>query len=120
MRFSVESLKKLVKGACYFESCRGYLTAYKFCKNQIELTKREGYNQAWRDRTLFSGGIRLEFKTNSTLISFDYKIYKADCSFGRSNSLDVWMNGTLFSTLYVDKISGNVSINLPSGEKGRM
>ncbi len=117
MKFSAKSLKKLIKGACYFEIERGYLTAFRFCKNQIDFTKKDGYNQAWRDRAIFSGGIRLELKTNSNFISFDYKIYKADCSFGRSNSLDVWVNGALFSTLFVDKLNGSVSLELPTGDK---
>ena len=50
MKFSENSLKKLIKGACYFEINRGYLTAFRFSKKQIDLTKRDGYNQSRRDR----------------------------------------------------------------------
>ena len=30
MKLSAESLKKLTKGACYYETERGYLTAFKY------------------------------------------------------------------------------------------
>ena len=75
MKFSVNSLKKLIKGACYFESEGGYLTPFRFSKAQIDLTKNDGYNEAWRNRVLFSGGIRLELITDAENISFDYKLY---------------------------------------------
>ena len=118
MKFSVNSLKKLIKGACYFESERGYLSAFRFSKKQIDLTKREGYNEAWRNRVLFSGGIRLEFKTDATEISFDYKLFIGDCSLDkRSKSLDVWINGVIYSVIYIEQMKGKISITLPEGEK---
>ena len=76
MKFSANSLKKLYKGACYFETNRGYVIAYKYCKNQIDLLNSEGYDEFWRDRGLFSAGIRLELITSSDFIAFDYKAVK--------------------------------------------
>ena len=102
MKFSKESLKKLIKGACYFEVNGGYLSAFRFSQKQIELTKRDGYNEAWRNRVLFSGGIRIEFKTDAEHISFDYKIFTGDCLLGdRSKSLDVLVNGVMYSVNYI-------------------
>lgn len=118
MRFSANSLKKLVKGACYFEEDGGYLTPFRFCKRQINMTKRDGYNEAWRNRILFSGGIRLELKTNARNISFCYKAYFGDCQVGgRSTSIDTWVDGVLYSIADVNSLSGKVSIPLPEGEK---
>ncbi len=117
MKFSANSLKKLVKGACYYEINRGYLTAYKYCKKQIDLMNSEGYNEIWRDRGIFTAGIRLELRTASNFISFDYKTYKGTCLWERSNSLDVWVDGVLFSVLHLEKSRGSVCIKLPLGDK---
>lgn len=117
MKFSANSLKKLIKGACYFETNRGYLTAYKYCKSQLDLMSKEGYDEFWRDRGIFTAGIRLEFKTNSDFISFDYKTYKGTCLWERSNSLDIWVDGVLLSVLHLKDAKGNVHIKLPIGDK---
>lgn len=118
MKFSSNSLKKLIKGACHFEVERGYLSAFRFSKGQIDMTKRDGYNEAWRNRVLFSGGIRLELKTNARSISFSYKAYFGDCEVGgRSKTLDAWVDGVLYSVTNIDKLSGRVSLALPEGEK---
>ena len=118
MKFSVNSLKKLIKGACYYEVERGYLTAFRFSKKQIDMTKKEGYNEAWKNRVIFSSGIRLELKTDARNISFDFKANFADCEVGgRSKSLDTWVNGVLYSVTDINKLSGRVEISLPEGEK---
>lgn len=117
MKLSAESLKKLVKGACYFEIERGYLTAFKYSKAQIDMMRREGYDSFWLSRALFSAGIRLELKTSASAISFDYKLWGDTPVDGRSNSVDVWVDGVLSSVLHLKEKKGNVSINLPSGEK---
>jgi len=53
MKFSADSLKKLIKGACYFETDRGYLTAFKYCRAQLDMMCKEGYDTFWRDRAFF-------------------------------------------------------------------
>lgn len=63
MKFSANSLKKLIKGACYYEIERGYLTSFKYSKAQIDLMCAEGYDNFWRERGVFSAGIRIELKT---------------------------------------------------------
>ncbi len=117
MKFSANSLKKLIKGACYFEINRGYLTAYKYCKKQLDLMNQEGYDEVWRERGIFTAGIRLELKTNSDFISFDYKTYKGACLWDRSNSVDIWVDGVMFSVLHLKDAKGNVLVKLPCGEK---
>ena len=117
MKFSAESLKKLIKGACYFEIDRGYLTAFKYSKAQIDMMSRDGYDEFWRDRGCFSAGIRLELRTSSDLISFDYKVSGGTDFHALSNSIDVWVDGVLYSVLTPDTCRGNISIKLPMGEK---
>ena len=118
MRLSANSLKKLVKGACYFETERGYLTAFRFSKKQLDMTRVEGYNEAWQNRVLFSGGIRLEFKTDAERISLDYKLYIGDCSIDkRSKTLDVWVDGVLYSVAAIEQLKGKLTLDLPAGEK---
>lgn len=117
MKFSANSLKKLVKGACYFEIERGYLFSYKYCKSQLDMMNKEGYDEFWRDRGSFTAGIRLELKTNSPFISFDYRAEKGTNLCERSNSVDIWVNGVLFSILHLEKSKGSVCVDLPKGEK---
>ena len=117
MKFSANSLKKLVKGACYFETNRGYLISYKYSKAQLDLMNKEGYDEFWRDRGSFSAGIRIELKTNSDFVSFDYNAYKGTEFSDRSNSIDVWVDGVLYSVLRPENRRGNLKIDLPKGEK---
>ena len=117
MKFSAISLQKLYKGACYFETVRGYLVAYKYSKAQLDLMNQEGYDEFWRDRGSFSAGIRIELKTNSDFISFDYNAFKGTNLVDRSNSVDIWVDGVLYSVLHLEKSKGNVKIDLPKGEK---
>ncbi len=117
MKFSAKTLKKIVKGACYFEEERGYLTAYKYCRAQLDMMCKEGYDTFWRDRAFFSAGIRLEIKTDSPFISFDYKANEGTNFHALSNSVDVWVNGALYSVLAPDTCRGKIKIDLPEGEK---
>ena len=117
MKLSAESLKKLTKGACYYETERGYLTAFKYSKAQLDMMRREGYDSFWLSRALFSAGIRLELKTSALNISFDYRIWGDTEIGGRSNSVDIWVDGVLISALHLKEKKGNVSIKLPLGKK---
>ena len=117
MKFSKESLKKLIKGACYFETNRGYLISYKYSKAQLDLMNTDGYDEFWRQRGSFSAGIRIEIKTNSSYVAFDYNANGGTALCDRSNSLDVWVDGALYSVLHLKETKGNVKIFLPSGEK---
>ncbi len=118
MKLSSNSLKRLIKGACYFENERGYLIPFRFGKNQLDLIRKDSYNEIWRNRVYFSGGIRLELKTDATEISFDYKLFIGDCTLSeRSKSLDVFVNGVLYSVNYVTQMKGKISISLHEGNK---
>ena len=117
MKLSANSIKKLIKGACYFETKNGYLMSYKYSKKQIDAMSREGFEPFWRERGAFSAGIRLEIKTDSNNISFDYKSFEGTNLTDRSNSVDVWINGILFSVLRPEHSKGSILVELPEGEK---
>ena len=117
MKFSANSLKKLVKGACYFETVRGYLISFKYSKAQLDLMNQEGYDEFWRVRGNISAGIRIEFITDSDFVSFDYKACLGSALSDRSNTLDAWIDGALYSVIHLESLKGNVKIDLPKGEK---
>ena len=117
MKFSANSLKKLVKGACYFETRGRYLVAYKYSKAQLDMMNAEGYDDFWRIRGNISAGMRIELKTDAEEISFDYKACIGTTLMDRSNSIDVWIDGVLYLGLHLEKDMGNLKISLPKGEK---
>ena len=117
MKLGANSLKRLIKGACYFEIDSGFLTPYRFSQKQLEMARADTFNEIWRNRMVFSGGIRLEMVTDAENISFEFKVYKGDCAFGLGSSVDAWINGALYSVTPIKDFSGRVSISLPSGEK---
>lgn len=117
MKFSANTLKKLVKGALRFEVDRGYLICQKFSCEQLDLLRSEGHDLFWYERAIFTAGVRLEIKTNSLYVAFDYKTYRGACLWERSNSLDVYVNGALYSVLHLEKNIGKICVDLPQGEK---
>ena len=76
MRLSNKTLSKLIKGACYFEIKDGYLSSYRFSKAQIEHISQNKCDKDWLTYALMSGPQRIEFKTDSTTVSFNYKSSK--------------------------------------------
>lgn len=115
MKFSSQSLKKLIKCACYFEEEKGYLYSYHFSKAQIDRFYRPGGDSFWALRTVFSGGIRIELDTEATELSFDYK---CDNYSSEQNSIDLYIDGVL-SNVYMIPENGKrtVSYALPTGKK---
>ena len=115
MKLSNKTLKKLIKGACYFEEKNGYLFSYRYSKKQIEHMSREGYDKFWLDRALVSGAQRIEFKTDATEISFDYK---ASGSCKNANTVDLYIDGILSCVYHIDnRLKGKVEYKLPAGNK---
>ena len=67
MKLTGKTLIKLTKGAVYYTEERGYFTPFRYSQAQIEYMADEKYDWGWRMRARFTGGIRLEFKTDATL-----------------------------------------------------
>ena len=115
MKLTGKTLIKLTKGAVYYTEERGYFTPFRYSQAQIEYMADEKYDWGWRMRARFCGGIRLEFKTDSTKISFDYR---ASHSHERANTVDLYVDGVLTSVYYIEeKLKGSVEFVLPSGNK---
>ena len=117
MKFSANSLKKLIKGACYFEQKRGYLISYKYSRAQLDGMYRQGYDEFWRIRGNISAGIRIELITDSSFVSFDYNACIGTDLTDRSNSVDIWVDGVLYSVLKPEVNKGSIKVDLPKGEK---
>lgn len=115
MKLSNKSLSKLIKGACYFEIKNGYLFSYRYSKAQIEHMSKEGYDKYWLNRALISGPQRIEFKTDATSISFDYKASEAHTN---ANTIDLYIDGVLTSVYHIESnLKGKVQFSLPSYQK---
>ncbi|MBO5313226.1 MAG: SGNH/GDSL hydrolase family protein [Clostridia bacterium] len=115
MKLSTKSLKRLIKGAVYFTEDKGYLSCFRYSREQIEYMAQESYDYGWRLRAMFSGGIRIELKTEADRISFEYK---ASGSCDRSNTIDLYENGVLKQVYKIgDKLKGKVEFMLTEGKK---
>ena len=115
MKLAGSTLKKLFKGAIYFETERGWLTPYRYSKAQLDYMAQPGYDWGWRFRAKIAGCSRIELKTDSTKISFKYK---ASDYHERANTFDLYVNGELRSVYKIDKVyNGKVEFSLPEGTK---
>ncbi|MBO5110990.1 MAG: SGNH/GDSL hydrolase family protein [Clostridia bacterium] len=115
MKLSHKTLSKFAKGALHYTVEKGYVTFYRYSKEQMEFMAQEDYDRGWRNYAKFSGGIRLEFKTDAKNISFDYT---ASNIHERSNTVDLYLDGVLASVYAIgDRLKGTVAFTLPEGEK---
>lgn len=112
MKLSASTLKKLVKGACHFSVNRGYLASYHFTPEQMEYLKKT--DDFWYTRSTFSAGVRIEFCTEATEISFEYRI--KDFS-SPDNTVDVYCDGVAVAVYHPEEGRGKVTFVLPEGEK---
>jgi len=112
MKLSNVSIKKLIKGACYFEQRGGFLYSYHYTRAQLEYFAPLDF---WNSRSRFSAGIRLEMITDATELSFKLKtdFYGSDQS-----TVDLYINDVA-SNIYYIKNGGvsTVSFKMPCGKK---
>ena len=112
MKLSASTLRKLVKGACHFAVNRGYLASYHFTPEQMAYLKKT--NDFWYTRSIFSAGVRIEFCTEATEISFEYRV--KDYS-SPDNTVDVYCDGVAVGVYHIEDGRGKVTFVLPEGEK---
>ncbi len=114
MKLSNKTLSRLIKGACYFEIKDGYLSSFRYSKAQIDHISQNGYDKDWLTYALMSGPQRIEFKTDSTMVSFDYKSSKSHIN----NTIDLYINDVLYSAYHInDTLKGRIEFSLPQGQK---
>lgn len=113
MKLSATTLKKLVKGACLFHINRGYLSCYHYSSEQLAYL--DTTDPFWYVRARFSAGVRIEFTSDATEISFEYRL--KDYS-SPDNTVDVYCDGVAVGVYRLeDGPRGKVTFVLPAGDK---
>lgn len=114
MKLTNEELKSIYFGAYYFdETDDGYLMAHQYTKEQ------EAYFSTafdfWYERCNASTAKTLEFTTEATKFSFDYKI----TWLGSRDSFELCIDGLITEIRYLKdlKDEGTLSFEMPSGVK---
>ena len=112
MKLSNVSIKRLVKGACYFEERGGYLFSYHYTKEQIDYFKDR---IDWGPRARFSAGVKIELITDATELSF--KLFPADFTPDQA-TVDLYIDDVAHEIYYLteDKAT-KISFALPQGKK---
>ena len=114
MIISNEQLKKIYRGAYFFaETEDGYLQSFQYSKAQMDYFA--GAFDFWYDRCMASSAKTLEFTTEATKISFDYKIIWT----GSPDSFELCVDGLITDIVYVKdiKAEGSISFTLEGGKK---
>lgn len=109
-----DELKKIYFGAYSFkETDDGYLQAFQYTDDRVEYFKAAF--DFWYDRCLATTAKTLEFTTEATNITFDYKFVWR----GSEDSVEAWVNGLAHQIQYVKDMEdeGTVSFDLPNGPK---
>ena len=115
MRLTEKTLMKLARGVIGYKKEKGYILFLRFGKNQLEFMAQDSFDKAWLNWAQFTGGIRLEFKTDSENISFDYI---SSCSHERANTVDLYIEDKLYSVYRIENnLKGTVRFTLRRGEK---
>ena len=92
MKLTVKTIEKFTRGVAYCQVENGYIAFYRYGKAQTEYMARPEYDHGWRNWAKFTGGVRLEFKTDSQNIFFDYI---SSCSHERANTVDLYIENNL-------------------------
>ena len=114
MVLSNEELKKIYTGVYYFEETEeGYLKACQYSKAQMEYFK--GALEMWYERCDASTGKTIEFVTDATEISFEYKITWRSSQ----DTFEVWEDGLATGIISVEGLEdeGKIHFELSAGSK---
>lgn len=114
MTLNYDELKKIYTGALYFEETEdGYLKANQYTHPQMDYF--EGAMEMWFERCDASTSKTIEFTTDATKVSFDYKIIWK-CSL---DSFELFIDGLATNIVYLKDIEdeGHIEWEMPEGEK---
>lgn len=114
MKLTNEELKKYYYGAYSFkETDDGYLQAYQYTDAQMDYFRE--VSDFWYERCYASTSKTIEFITEATKVSFDYKIVWI----GSLDSFEVAVDGIVTQIVYVKDIDkeGKIEFDLPAGSK---
>lgn len=114
MKLTNNELKNIYYGAYSFsETVDGYLQAFQYTKEQMDYFEK--VSDFWFERCSASTVKTLEFVTEATAFSFDYKIIWV----GSPDSVELAVDGLITKIFYVKDIEkeGKLSFELPEGKK---
>ena len=109
-----EELKKYYYGAYFFEETEdGYLQAFQYSKQQMEYFR--GAFDFWYDRCMATTAKTIEFATEATEVSFDYRFAWK----GSEDTFEIWIDGLASEIFYVKDLpeEGSIAGTLPEGAK---
>ena len=114
MKISNEELTSIFFGGYNFsETEDGYLASYQYTKEQMDYL--ETASEFWFVRSKAGNAKTLEFKTEATAFSFEYKLLWQ----GSLDSIEVMVDGIIEKIFRGDDLpeKGEIKCNLPAGEK---
>ena len=114
MKLTNEELKKIYFGAYRFaETEDGYLQSFQYNEEQIAYFKR--VSDFWYERCSASTCKTLEFITEATELSFDYKLIWV----GSEDTFEVAIDELIYDIKYIHGMDreGRLSFTLPAGSK---
>ena len=117
MKLTNEQLKAIYHGALWYQETEdGYLQAFQYTKEQNEYFEK--VSDFWFERCTASTAKTLEFVTEATSCSFEYKFLWV----GSEDSVELWIDGQAVEIRYVKDIEkeGTLSFDLPEGSKNVM
>ncbi len=109
-----KELKNIYFGAYSFDETEdGFLMSYQYTKEQMEYFK--GAFDFWYDRCKATTAKTLEFSTEATKISFEYKFFWT----GSQDSFELCIDGLVTNIEYVKDLpeAGTIKWELPAGQK---
>lgn len=114
MKLTNEQLKKIYFGAYRFcETDDGYLSTHQYTKAQEDYFEKAF--DFWYERCNASTAKTLEFTTEATELSFDYRILWV----GSEDSFELCVDGLITDIRYVKDLEreGTLQFTMPGGEK---
>ena len=114
MKLTNEQLKEIYFGAYRFKETEdGYLQAFQHTENQMAYFEKKDI--FFYERADASTSKTLEFTTEATRVSLDYRIIWK----GSEDSIELWIDGLAHEILYIKDIDdeGHIDFNLPDGRK---
>ena len=113
MKLTNSELQQYYYGAYSFREEDGYLAAFQYTEEQIAYFKR--VSDFWYERCSASTAKTLEFITDATRFSFDYRIVWM----GSPDSVELAVDGLITKIFYVKDLEkeGTLEFELPEGKK---
>ena len=114
MKLGNKTLTRLVHGSIYNEKKQnGYMVYYRCLKEQMN--HLEGVDKFLYDRALFQASVTIEFDTDASSFSFNYKVF----NIGSFDSFDVYVDGVPYQFIsllsYIKEAT--IEVKLPEGKK---